>query len=563
MSGWLRPLLAALAFAGVVVWFGGLLVQAQVIEGEAYAARSLRSRAKVETVPAARGKLLDRNGKVLAQDVVRWTAVLAEDAPEESRVRLAQLCREEDVAWDGTGAVQGVTARLLARGKEEGLAGVTFVPAVERVGSGTLAPHVLGRVGAMSAEEWAVFQAAGYAMNETVGKDGAEAAFEAELHGTPGRRYVETGQDGSVSADGWDVAPVPGRNVTLTLDKRLQETAQTALADFLAEHPNAGGGAVVALDATDGGVLAMASLPGYDPAVFSAQYPALAQDEGHPLMNRATQGLYAPGSVFKLVTAAAALETGVLTPETKILDTGRYTYYKTPQPQCWLYRQAGQTHGLETVTQAIADSCNIFFYDAGRRVGIETLETYARALGLGEKTGLELAGEKAGVVAGPAYTRSIGGTWYEGSVLSAAIGQENHRFTPLQLAHMTALLVGGGGQVHLLKQVAGEAPQEAERPEGVRLSEENLTAIKEGMRAVTQSGSLAEAFAGLPVTAGAKTGSAQVAGEEESNAVLVCFAPYEQPKIALALVAEQGGSGAALGDAAAAILRAWAETNLS
>lgn len=554
-----RHVLAALAFAGVLAFFCVLLVRAQVIQGEGYYETSLRSKAKVERVPAARGKILDRNGKVLVRDEVRWTAVVAEGAPEESRVRLAQLCREEGVRWDGEGAVTGVIARLLARGKEEGLEGVTFSPAVERVGSGALAPHVLGRVGAMSPEQWEELKRKGYAMEETVGKDGAEAAFEEALHGTPGRRYVET------AGSGWDTEPVAGKNVTLTLDKDLQAAAQDALQAFLDGHPNASGGAVVALDVEDGGVLAMVSLPGYDPETFSKQYGALAQDEGHPLMNRAIQGLYAPGSAFKLVTATAALEEGVLTPETKILDTGRYTYYKNPQPQCWLYRQAGKTHGLETVTDAIADSCNIFFFDAGRRVGIETLGTYAKALGLGEKTGIELAGEQAGVVAGPAYTASVGGTWYEGSVLSAAIGQENHRFTPVQLAHMTATLVSGGErrQVHLLKQVAGEEAQEAVSLGKIALSEKNLTAIKEGMRRVVQSGSLAEAFRDLPVTAGAKTGSAQVAGEEESNAVLVCFAPYDAPKIALALVAEQGGSGAALGDAAAAILNTWAAGNLS
>ena len=479
-----RHILATLAFAGVLAFFCGLLVQAQVIQGEGYYEKSLRSKAKVESVPAARGKILDRKGKVLAQDVVSWTAVLAEDAPEESKVRLARLCREEGVRWDGEGMVTGVTARLLARGKEEGLEGVTFTPAVERVGSGELAPHVLGRVGAMSPEQWEELKGQGYAMDEVVGKEGAEAAFEEYLHGTPGRKYVET--EGS----GWDAEPVAGKNVTLTLDKDLQETAQSALQEFLDGHPSAGGGAVVALDVEDGGVLAMASLPGYDPGEFSKQYGELAQDEGHPLMNRAIQGLYAPGSVFKLVTAAAALEEDVLTPETKILDTGRYTYYKSPQPQCWLYRQAGKTHGLETVTDAIADSCNIFFFDAGRRVGMETLGDYARALGLGEKTGIELAGEQAGVVAGPAYTASVGGTWYEGSVLSAAIGQENHRFTPVQLAHMTATLVSGGErrQVHLLKQVAGEEAQEVVSLGKVTLSEENLTAIKEGMRRAVQIG---------------------------------------------------------------------------
>ena len=300
----------------------------------------------------------------------------------------------------------------------------------------------------------------------------------------------------------------------------------------------------------------MASLPGYDTATFSADYAQLTADPAAPLMNRAIQGLYAPGSTFKLVTAAAALEEGVLTPETRIMDTGRYTYYPSPQPQCWLYRQEGRTHGLETLTEALTDSCNIFFYDAGRRVGIDTLGTWAERLGLGVSTGVELAGEKTGVVAGPDYTKSVGGIWYEGSVLSAAIGQENNRFTPLQLAHMTATLVGDGNrwQVHLLKKAGTEAYTPVSLGK-VSIQPENLAAIKEGMLAVTQTGSLSAAFQDLPVAVGAKTGSAQVAADRPSNAVLVAFAPYEDPQVALALVAEEGGSGSALGEVAVAVLK--------
>ncbi|HIY06581.1 MAG TPA: hypothetical protein H9844_05825 [Candidatus Evtepia faecigallinarum] len=546
-------------FASVLVLFALLLWNLQITSGAAYYAKSQRSIAQVDTIPAARGRLLDRNGKVLARDETTWSAQLAEDISPAVLSRLQTLCREEGVAWEGSGPIQEVTPCLLARITEEDLTGVTVAPTVQRQGSGDLAPHVLGRVGAMSPQEWEIYQDRGYAMAETVGKDGAEAAFEAYLHGTPGQRVVETDRRGQITSTSFSVQPQAGKDVTLTLDRTLQQSAQEAMTTFLDEHPNAAGGALVALDVSDGGVLAMVSLPGYDEATFSADYPALAADENNPLMNRAVQGLYAPGSTFKLVTAAAALEEGFLTPETQILDTGRYTYYDSPQPQCWLYRQEGKTHGLETVSEAIADSCNIFFYDAGRRVGIETLGDYARALGLGEKTGIELAGEQAGVVAGPAYTASIGGTWYEGSVLSAAIGQENNRFTPLQLAHMTATLVGDGSrwQVHLLKQVEGEEAQEKVSLGQVRLSQTNVAAIKEGMLAVTQSGSLAAAFQDLPVQVGAKTGSAQVTGEETSNAVLVCFAPYDDPQIALALVAEQGGSGAALGEAAARVIAAY------
>ena len=554
-----RLVTAAGFFAALLVLFTVLLWNLQITSGAAYYAKSQRSIARIETVPAARGRLLDRNGNVLAQDQVTWTASVAEDAGDAVFQRLETLCREEAVDWSGTGDITNATPRLLARIAGEGLAGVTFTPAVQRQGSGTLAAHLLGRVGQMSPEEWAVYQEEGYAMDELVGKDGAEGAFEADLHGTPGQKVQETDRSGQVTGESYVVQPQAGRDVKLTLDRDLQETAQAALEEFLDRNPGATGGALVALDVKDGGVLAMVSEPGYDTATFSADYAALAADPAHPLINRAVQGLYAPGSTFKLVTAAAALEEGFLTPETQILDTGRYTYYKSPQPQCWLYRQEGKTHGLETVSEAITDSCNVFFYDAGRRVGITLLDQYARALGLGEKTGIELAGEQAGVVAGPEYTESIGGQWYEGSVLSAAIGQENNRFTPLQLAHMVATLVGGGDrwQVHLLQQVAGEAPYEKVSLGHIDLDETNVAAIKEGMLGVTQTGSLAAAFRALPVQAGAKTGSAQVTGEETSNAVLVCFAPYEDPEIALAIVAEQGGSGSELGEVAAAVLREW------
>ena len=551
-----RLISAALFFGGLLAVFVGLLWNLQVVSGAAYYERSQRSIAQVETVPAARGKLLDCNGKILAQDEVAWRADLAENCDEAVLRRLKVLCQEEEVVWTGEGSIDQVTSRLMARIREEGLTGVTFTPSVTRVGSGDLAPHLLGRVGAMSPEEWETYQEAGYAMDAKVGKDGAEAAFESLLHGTPGAKVLETDKDGQVTGESYSVEPQPGKDVTLTLDKDLQEVARKALQDFLDSHPQSTGGAVVALDVSDGGVLAMVSLPDYDTASFSADYEDLSQDTDTPLVNRAVQGLYAPGSTFKLVTATAALEEGYLTPETQILDTGRYTYYKSPQPQCWLYRQEGRTHGLETLSEAITDSCNIFFYDAGRRVGIETLDEYAHALGLGEKTGIELAGEQAGVVAGPDYTASVGGTWYEGSVLSAAIGQENNRFTPLQLAHMTATLMGGGErrQVHILKKAEGEEPYEKVSLGKVDLSQENLAAIKEGMLAVTQTGSLARAFRGLPVEAGAKTGSAQVTGADLANAVLVCFAPYDDPQIALAIVAEQGGSGSALGEVAVNVL---------
>lgn len=553
---------AAGLFFGLLFCFVLLLWDLQVVNGAAYYERSQQAIARTEMVPAARGKLLDRNGKILAQDNLSWVIQVSGDCPEPDLQRLEVLCREEGVDWSGAGDITDPTPELLVRVKEADLTRVTILPTVTRQGSGDLAPHVIGRVGKMTPDQWEDYQDQGYPMDTLVGQDGAEAAFEVLLHGTDGIKVIHTDRQGEVTGEGYALQPKPGQDVTLTLDKDLQTTLQTALGEFLDAHDCPGGAGVV-LDVTDGGVLAMASLPGYDTTDFSAVYRDLSADPAAPLMNRAIQGLYAPGSTFKLVTAAAALEEGVLTPETRILDTGRYTYYPTPQPQCWLYRQEGRTHGLETLTEALTDSCNIFFYDAGRRVGIDTLGTWAEQLGLGVSTGVELAGEKTGVVAGPEYTRSVGGTWYEGSILSAAIGQENNRFTPLQLAHMTATLVGDGNrwQVHLLKKTGGEAYTPVSLGK-VSIQPENLTAIKEGMLGVTLTGSLSAAFQDLSVAVGAKTGSAQVAADRPSNAVLVAFAPYEDPQIALALVAQEGGSGAALGEVAAVVLSQYFGCNM-
>ena len=544
----------ALLFALALAAFAGRLWDLQGVHGAEYAQTARRSIAWTETVPAARGRLLDRKGRVLAEDRAVWTLRVSPRAGEETLARLRALCPD----WDGEGDVASVSPALLAEIRGEGLEGVTFLPAPQRRDSGALAPHLLGRVGKMSPAEWAVYREKGYALDALVGKDGAEAAFEDLLHGVPGQKVLETDRAGAVTRETDSLLPQPGTDVTLTLDRDLQRAARTALADYLDAHPAAGGGAAAVLDVADGGVLALVSLPDYDPGQVSARYDDLAADPAHPLLNRAIQGLYAPGSVFKLVTAAAALEEGVIEPDTEILDTGKYTYYKSPQPQCWLYRQEGRTHGRETVDRALADSCNVFFYDAGRRVGIDALDRYARAFGLGEKTGIELAGEETGVVAGPDYAEEAGLPWYEGSVLSAAIGQENNRFTPLQLAHLTATLVGDGTRwrVHLLQE--GDGPYVPEALGNLTLAPENLAAIKKGMGEVVQEGALSAAFADLPVDAGAKTGSAQVAGAREANGVLVAFAPLEKPEVALAIVVEQGGSGAALGGIAADILRAWA-----
>jgi penicillin-binding protein 2 len=262
-----------------------------------------------------------------------------------------------------------------------------------------------------------------------------------------------------------------------------------------------------------------------------------------------------------MVTAIGGLEEGIVTPTTKIVDTGRYTYYKDYQPQCWIFRQYGRTHGPQNVSEAITNSCNVFFYDVGRRLGIEKLGDYARLFGLGEYTGVELP-EAKGVVAGPEFTQSIGGVWNAGSTLSAAIGQENNQFSPLQLANYIATLANGGSHysAHLLKSVKSAdfsevlVERKPELVDAINIKEENLNAVKMGMQELTESGSAARYFKDLDVQVGAKTGSAQVAADQESNAVFVAFAPFDDPQVALAIVVERGGSGSELGAIAADIL---------
>jgi len=470
--------------------------------------------------------------------------------------------RAKNLTWTKYVFASDVSMDFMTRIKEQSLPGVTITPTAQRAYLTPAAAHILGRVGLMNEEEWARYKAQGYGMDEHVGKDGLEQAFETYLHGEKGQRLQEVDTEGTVVSESYSKIPVPGKNVRLTIDLGLQEKTEQVLAEEIPKLPHAEGAAVAILDVRNGGVLTMASYPSFDLSQFSENFGAISADPLRPLYNRALQGTYAPGSTFKMVTAVAGLEEGIITPKTKILDTGRYTYYRNPQPYCWIYRQTGKTHGLETVAEAITDSCNIFFYDVGRRVGIERLDKYARRFGLGALTGIELAGEAPGVIAGPAYTQSLGQTWYDGNTLSAAIGQENNRFTPLQLASYVATIANGGQryQVHLLKEVLsndGKSTVFTQTPkllDTVTITPKNLKAVKEGMLAVTESGSVAGNFRKLPIQVAAKTGSAQVTGNEEANAVFVCFAPYENPEVAMAIVVEKGGSGSELGRIAAQIL---------
>lgn len=427
-----------------------------------------------------------------------------------------------------------------------------------------VASHILGRVGRITAENAEYYEELGYSMDAIVGVDGAEKAFEEYLHGVDGELTIVEDGYGNVLEQYVSQEPVAGQHVYLTIDIELQQAAEKALADniaMIAENGAASGtplsgedadaGALTAVDAKTGAVLALASYPTYDLSTFSETYADLVQDEKAPLFNRALEGTYAPGSTFKPGVAAAALQEGIITPQTEIQDLGQYTYYTDYQPRCWIYtpRYGMRTHGYVNVSEAIQVSCNYFFYEVGRQLTITKIDEYCEKYGLGQPTGIELS-EKTGVLAGPAYREENGKIWYDGDTLQAAIGQSDHLFTPLQLSVYIATLLDGGDRMgaHILKETRdylGNVLYEAQ-PEvidSVQLDDIVVETVQNAMKDVTENGSAARVFVNYPISVGGKTGTAQVSEDSSDNATFIAFAPFDDPQIVATCVIEHGANG--------------------
>ena len=498
-----------------------------------------------------------------------------DESLSEREARLIVGVRYELHSRDSYTFAEDVSTEVLSLITDGRYEGVTIRTASARVYNTALAAHILGTIGPIWQEEWSSnedtgyvgYADKGYSMNDLVGKDGVEKAFESYLRGTDGRRLITTDETGKITGELYTREPQPGGTVALTLDIDLQADVEAALAETISgmidKDSNERGGAAAVVSVGTGEVLALASYPTYDLSTFNEDYDELVNDQRLPMFNRATQGIYAPGSTFKMVTAVAALESGIITPSSIIQDRGIYTYYKDPQPMCWIYSQTGSTHGRINVSQAITDSCNYFFYEVGRLTGIRTLDSYASQFGLGQSTGIEI-GDSSGVLASPEWAESHDQEWTDGQTITAAIGQSYNLFTPLQLANYVATLVGGGDhyQAHLLKNVKAYDNSRLlymydDNPiNTVEMSDITLSAVTRGMHELTVSGSVAYAFENCVVSAGAKTGSAQV-GTDIANGVFVAYAPYEKPEIAVAIVIEKGGSGAALANTAVEIINSW------
>ena len=458
--------------------------------------------------------------------------------------------------------------RLIAEINDGRYLGATIGTGSVRNYETEVAAHILGYIGPLDKDEYAELKEQGYAMDDLLGKTGAEAAFESYLRGKDGRRVITTNASGKITSEVYSTEPQPGNTVALTLDLDFQERVEEILADATKAMKKEDGlnrGAAAAVVAVGSGeVLALASYPTYSLASFNEDYAELSQLPVSPYYNRATSGTYPPGSTFKPVTAVAALESGTITTRTTIYDEGIYRYYApTYQPRCWVFSAYGYTHGYQNVSQAITNSCNYFFYEVGRLTGIEAIDDYARQFGLGQSTGIEI-GDKSGVLASPEVAESKGEKWSGGQTIAAAIGQSYTTCTPIQLANYIATLVGDGKHyaAHLLKSVKSHDNSSVVEvyDEGplnvVEMSSATKNAILSGMHELTVSGSVAYSFSQCVVSAGAKTGTAQT-GTENNNGVFVCFAPYEDPQIALSTVIEKGGSGSALASAAVQMLNAW------
>lgn len=477
---------------------------------------------------------------------------------------------------------QDVDIDVISAVKERSLTGVNISATTVRQYNTTSAAHLLGRVGAIQSENWETYKAQDYNMNDSVGIDGMEAAFESYLRGKSGTLIQEMNTSGKVVSESWMVddetgeamEPEPGNHVMTTLDLRLQEKVEEVLAntiESLADTKEKG--AIIVQSVNDGGILAMASYPTYDlSTVYSSTeaYQAALNDPRKPFVNRATSEIYYPGSTFKPLVAIAALEEGLVTPTEEIQDTGalqlpeeEHYPYGDYHPQCWIYRQYRGTHGWENMADALRDSCNIYFYTLGHRLGIDKIDEYAAMFGLGQKTGLELS-EAEGYVAGPETSAMLGQEWYGGNLLSAAIGQDNTKITMLQLSNYIATLVNSGNryQTHLLKTVKSSDfsetvyEYEAQPVETLDLDPTYVEAVKKGMWEVAndEESTVDQYLSNLAVEVGAKTGSAQVSADENANAVFVLFAPYDDPEIVISMVVEGGASGANLASAAGEIV---------
>lgn len=561
--------------------FFARLAWMQFVRADYYADKAAEASSTSYTVTqhAARGAIVDSAGVVLARDTTVYDVYLRIPAPPGTDLRetvkaIESLTGSKDVetqlaaffAAASAGelpVMQGVGSDVLTSFYKVDLVQSGAVRAAARGvrtwPNGTLLPHALGFTGPITAEQWPTARRRGLAMDAVIGQSGLEAAYDDLLRGQDGRVLVNTGFDGAVRRTVPLREAAPGATLVLTVDSALQKELQNALLsqiEVLRTTKAAGAGrecragAAVVVDVQTGGILAAASVPGFDLNRYRADYAALSADAAAPLLDRVCQGLYAPGSAFKPAVAAAALTAGI-DPAATVNCTGRYGFYSGYQPGCLQYGHGGPVD-LRT---ALEYSCNIFFYDVGRRLGVDVFSAMARQLGLATPTGVEIT-EAQGRL-----TWSSDENYQAGLTLMAAIGQGNTAVTPLQLAAYATALANCGQRpaLHFADRAVNAATGEtvwqyAPTFTTVSGGEGVFGPIRDGMKRMART---TRVLREGPVACAAKTGSPQLAdtlpgGGHYVNSVLIGYAPADDPQIAMAVVLEYGGGGSN----AAPILRA-------
>lgn len=438
---------------------------------------------------------------------------------------------------------------------------------------GNLASHIIGYIGKISEKEYDQKKEQGYDNDDYIGRTGIEAVFEEYLKGKDGIKQIDMAVEGTATDEYISQEAVAGSDIVLSIDANLQLVTEQALANNIHKINNGGfgkqystnSGAVVVMNVKTGEVLAMASYPDFEPELFvggisSENWKKYHENSNNPLYNRAVQGAYAPGSIYKMVSAVAALESGVTNTKEKVNDTGVYPY--AHKPVCWYWTDFHRGHGYLNVTGAIQHSCNFYFYEMGRRMGIDVLEKYSKYFGLGEKTGIELPNENSGTLASKSLVESKGREWKLGDMLSAVIGQSYNNFSPIQIAKYISMIANGGKKINptIIKSVINADGTEVSKDEiekyvneklgltqdtneDLNINDKNLEAVRDGMKSVTSEtgGTAYSIFKDFNIEVGGKTGSAEAGNK--TNAWFAGYAPFNDPEIAVVVMVENGGHG--------------------
>ncbi len=568
----------------------------QVVEYETYQTQSERNRVQLQPLPPKRGLIFDRNGILLADNRPSFMLSIVREQVDDLDRTLEELSRLVPISETD---LQNFHKKLARRRPYEAvplrfrlteherarlavnsyrLPGVVVdAQLLRHYPHGELFSHALGYVGRINEREALELDPSDYRGTFHVGKVGVEKFYEDMLHGDVGYQNVETNAHGRVMRVLERYDPNPGANLILHLDMRVQRAAYEALGDRR--------GAVVAIDPDTGGVLALVSTPGFDTNLFvngisALDYAALRDSPDVPLFNRAVQGQYPPGSTIKPMMGVAGLESGLVTPATTVPDPG---WYRLPgdsrRYRDWILRVRGTGHAPRVdLNMAIAESCDVYFYDLARRLTIDRMHDYLQPFGLGEPTDIDTTNERRGVLPSTRWKReAMAQAWYPGETISAGIGQGYMLATPVQLAVATARIATRGERrsPRLLKAVNG---QEVFAPElePMKVAESTWDAVYRGMREVVHGnrGTARALSRGIHYSMAGKTGTAQVIGipqggqynEEEvaeryrHHGLFIAFAPVEDPAIAVAIIVENGGGSSAASPIARAVIDTWLGT---